>query len=72
MTKLLETAFSEASKLSQKDQDALATIILEELISERRWDEMFAKSEDALEKLANEALEEYRAGKTEPLDPDKL
>lgn len=72
MTKLLKKAFNEASKLSQKEQDALATIILAELISERRWEESFKKSADALARLADEAREEYRAGKTQALDPDKL
>ncbi len=72
MTKLLERAFEEASKLSQQKRDALATLIIEELISERMWDESFAKSGDELARLAEEALEEYRAGKTETLDPEKL
>ncbi len=72
MTKLLEKAFGEASKLSLQEQDALATWILEELASEARWDSLFANSSDALGKLADEALEEFRAGRTKPLDPDKL
>ncbi len=70
MTKLLEKAFNEASKLSSQEQDALAAIIIDELIAERRWEQAFDKSPDLLEKLANEALEEYHAGKTLPLDPD--
>jgi hypothetical protein len=36
MTKLLEEAFAEASKLPEPEQDALAAVILEELASERR------------------------------------
>lgn len=72
MTELLEKAFAEASKLSQREQDALAQWILEELASERRWDQAFATSQDVLEKMADEALAEYRAGKTEELDPDEL
>lgn len=71
MTKL-EKAFEEASKLSPQEQDLLATWILEEIASEDRWREMFAKSPDKLAQLANEALEEYRAGRTQELDPDKL
>ena len=34
---------------------------LEELADEAKWDEAFAVSADKLEKLAAEALEEYRA-----------
>jgi len=72
MTKLLEKAFIEAAKLSDQEQDAFGVWLLEELASEQRWDELFAKSSPKLESMANEALAEYRAGKTQPLDPDKL
>ena len=72
MTKLLKKAFDEAAKLPEKEQDALARILLEELASERRWDELFAGSHDLLGQLADEALAEYRAGRTEELDPGKL
>ncbi len=72
MTKLLEEAFAEASKLSEQEQDALATVILEELASERRWDQAFADSADLLAQLADQALAEHRAGKTHVLDPERL
>jgi hypothetical protein len=72
MTKLLAKAFEEAAKLSGDDQDALAQAVLAELASERRWDELFAGSTDVLSELAEEALAEHRAGRTKPLDPDKL
>jgi hypothetical protein len=72
MTKMLQKALEEASRLPPDEQDALAARILEEIDSERRWDELFAKSPHVLEKLAEEAKAELRAGLTEPLDPDKL
>ena len=72
MTKLLEEAFAEASKLSVQEQDALAAVILEELASERRWDQAFADSTDLLAQLADQALAEHRAGKTQVLDPERL
>jgi len=72
MTKLLEKAFKEAAKLSKKEQDALARVLLDELTSERRWDELFAGSQDLLDQLADEALAEHKAGRTKELDPDKL
>ena len=34
--------------------------------SEERWAQAFAASQDELAKLAQEALAEYRAGRTEP------
>ncbi|MGH9669448.1 MAG: hypothetical protein ACRD3A_04975 [Terriglobales bacterium] len=68
MTKLLEKAFAEASRLPSTEQDAVAALILEELASERRWAEAFAKSQDKLAALADEALAELDRGETEPLD----
>jgi hypothetical protein len=72
MTKLLKKAFAEASSLPPAEQDAVANWLLAELASERRWDEAFASSRSALERLAEEALEDHRAGRTRKLDPDAL
>jgi len=67
MTKLLEKAMREVAKLPPSEQDAVAAILLEELASEQRWADSFAKSQDQLAKLAQEALSEYNAGRTKPL-----
>jgi hypothetical protein len=67
MTKLLEKALQEVVKLPAADQDAMAAIVLEELASEQRWADAFAKSQDQLATLAQEALAEYNAGRTKPL-----
>jgi len=72
MTNLLQRAFDEASKLPEDEQDALGRILLEELASERRWEGLFAGSHDFLSELADQALAEHRAGRTEKLDPEKL
>ena len=72
MTKLLQKAFDEASKLPEGEQDALGRILLKELASERRWEDLFAGSQDLLADLADQALAEHRAGRTEKLDPEKL
>jgi len=72
MTKLLEKAFKEASRLPEMDQNALAKWFLDELHSERAWAQAFAESEDVLEKLADEAIGEKREGKTVPLDLGRL
>ena len=72
MTDLLNQAFSAAAKLSAERQDSLAAWLLAELESDARWDEAFAASQDSLVSLAEEALNEHRAGRTETLDPDKL
>lgn len=70
MTKLLEKAFEVATKLPPEQQDALAAIVLDEISSEQRWDEAFAKSQDVLSALAKEALKEHAAGRTTPLNQD--
>jgi hypothetical protein len=67
MTKLLEKALKEVEKLPEAEQDAVAAILLDELASEQRWAESFAKSQDKLAKLAKGALAEYKAGRTKPL-----
>ena len=72
MTRLLEKAFAEAKRLSEAEQNALARWLLEEIESDRRWNQLFASSEDVLAKLADEASLEDREGKTRPLDPEKL
>ena len=72
MTELLEQAIAQLKTLPTDKQDAIATLILEEIEDERRWDESFARSPDLLAKLAAEAMVEYRAGKTQELDPDLL
>ena len=72
MTKLLEKAFEQASKLPEVEQNVLARWLLEELESDRRWEKLFAGSEDVLAKLADEAAQADQQGKTAPLDPEKL
>jgi hypothetical protein len=73
MSKLLERAFEEAQKLSESDQEAVGAWLLAELESERRWNELFSRPpSEALKRMAEEALEDHRAGRTTPLDPDQL
>lgn len=72
MTKLLERAVKKIEALPDREQDAIAALILEELEDETRWDNTFARTQEALARLAAEAMAEDRAGKTEALDPDRL
>ena len=67
MTTRLEQAWTEASKLSPKEQDALADWVLAELRSEKKWDRLFANSQEILSKLASEAIDEYHSGQTQNL-----
>ena len=70
MTKLLEKAFQAAAKLSPAEQDALAQAILAEVAAESEWERRLKETPAALERLADEALNEHRAKRTRPLDPD--
>jgi hypothetical protein len=64
MTSLLQQAFQQAQALSEDEQNAIAAILLEEIASEGRWQESFARSAPVLDRLAAEAREEYRQGRT--------
>lgn len=45
----------------------------EEIAAEdARWDELFARSQDVLQRMSDEALRHYELGLTDELDPDKL
>ncbi|MFH1742441.1 MAG: hypothetical protein ABIH23_25840 [bacterium] len=68
MTKLLEKAFTEVSKLPEIEQNKVAKWLLDEPASENRWEQAFAESEEVLNRLADEALEEHRRGKTTLVD----
>ena len=70
MTKLLKEVLAKLSKLSPERQDELAAWLLAEMEDEARWGKSFAESQDALEKLANEALAEHKRGETTPLEFD--
>lgn len=72
MTKLLEQALAKARQLPEAEQDAIAQIVMDEIESERRWDELLARSPDKLQKLADKAWAEHESGGSQELDPDRL
>jgi hypothetical protein len=65
MTQLLEQALTEIGKLPDEEQDAIASLILDELADERRWQEKFSYSQGQLARLAAKVREEIRAGRVE-------
>jgi hypothetical protein len=68
MTKLMEQVIATVSALPPEVQEYYATILLDELKDEQDWNDAFAASQDQLAELADEALREFAAGKTTPLD----
>lgn len=68
MTQLLEEALRRVADLSQEEQDAIASQILETLEDEAAWKEKLARTQDKLRGLADAAKSEHREGKTRSLD----
>mgnify|MGYP001097148161 CR=1 FL=1 len=68
MTKLLEQAFAKAAALPEGEQDAFGRFLLAEIEAEGEWNQAFASSQEELARMAKEALAEYDAGETKPLD----
>jgi hypothetical protein len=67
MTELLEHAIEEARKLPAPAQDAIATLILDQIADDQAWDDAFARSQDQLARLAAKAREDIAAGRVWPL-----
>jgi hypothetical protein len=72
MTARLELAFTEAAKLPAVEQDLLASRLLAELAAEDEFDRAIEQTSDKLAQLSQKALQEYRSGLTEQLDPEHL
>jgi len=69
MNAMLEKAFSAVARLPESEQESIASLILEEIEAERRWDERFAGSQDELGELVRRARAEVAAGDVLPYDP---
>lgn len=72
MTQLLEEAMTRVQQLPASEQDAIAQLILDELADEQQWDEAFARSHDALSRIAAKVRADIRAGKTTSVGMDEL
>jgi len=74
MSELMEKAIQKVKQLPEHDQESIAWIILQEIESEHRWEELFGRpqSADVLARMADEALAEARAGRARPFDVNDL
>jgi hypothetical protein len=68
MTTMLEQAFRAAAQLPEDEQNLLASRLLAELAQEDEFDKKIARTTDKLSAMAREALAEYRAGLSQPLE----
>lgn len=72
MNAKLKEAIAAIEQLPEDEQEEMAELILLEIATASKWDESFAKSQDLLKRMADEAHAQYLAGETESLDPDNL
>ncbi len=74
MNQHLKQAFLKASQLPKADQIKFARFLLTELAANCHWQALLSRpeSEELLERMADEALSDHRAGLTSPLGPNKL
>jgi len=74
MTGLLQKALRRIEVLSEEEQNAIATQILESLDDEETWARKLREHPDLLRSLARDAGEEHRRGDTRPLMklPDEI
>ena len=67
MNQLLERAVAAASRLSEDEQETIASLILEEMAAEQGWQERFARSGGKLAELARQARAQHATGKSTDL-----
>ena len=72
MTELLKKAFDVVSELSEDEQNEVAEWLLNELATEKQWENQFSETGETLARLAREALREHERGETQILDPEVL
>jgi hypothetical protein len=68
MTQALSAAVASAAKLPEEEQNVLAAILLEEMESEERWSALFSGSQNLLEQMANDAIQDFQAGRVQPIN----
>lgn len=64
MVQELKEVISRVEQLEENEQRQIAKLLQEEMA----WDASFKNSQDALSKLADEALQDFKAGKTSSTD----
>ena len=72
MTRTLDAAIAKLATLPPEEQDRVAQWLLDELRDDEHWDRQFHASQDVLGKLAAEARTDRVAGRSTPLDPEKM
>ena len=68
MKKLLDSAFKEASTLPESQQDIFARFIIDEINSEKKFEDSFVETQDILSELADGTLDDFKNNQTEELN----
>ncbi|MGH2344403.1 MAG: hypothetical protein ACRDG4_04195 [Chloroflexota bacterium] len=68
----LKQAFVRAERRPEPEQEALATLLLEEMVADDRWEALFADpwGTNLLARLAEEAVHDDQAQRTEVITGD--
>ncbi|HLX64107.1 MAG TPA: hypothetical protein VKX17_22735 [Planctomycetota bacterium] len=72
MTQLLERALKQVKTLPVSKQSGIATLILDELEDERRWDEAFSKSKRKLARMSAKIDKDIAKGRVSAIGFDEL
>lgn len=72
MTLLLEQAIEKLLHIPVERQDTIASLILDAIADEDRWDMAFAKSQDKLSKIATRVRQDIKTGRVKKLGIDEL
>lgn len=72
MTQLLEEAIDQLYQLPEPQQDAMASLILQELEDEQLWNAQFAASQEQLTRLAAKVRSDIQAGRVREMGWDEL
>jgi len=72
MTKLLDKAITKVHSLSSDKQDFIASVILDELEDDLKWDQAFKETQPQLAKLAEKVGGDIKAGKVKKIGFDEL
>jgi hypothetical protein len=72
MTQLLKQAMEKVQGLPNPEQDAIASLILDELADEQRWAELVARSQNRLAEMAAKVREDIKSGRVRSMGIDEL
>ena len=72
MIELMEKAFEKVSKLPDDIQNIIAKDLLKEIEWETKWDKTLEDTQNYIDELATNALNEFKKGDTENIGIDQL